>query len=197
MIELTQLEVKVLKSLIKCLYAEAGFSDVDANDIAKDINTPTKSVRGALGSLVKKGVVYIESTDTYGTKSYELIYLSPSHYYLHPSWKNERVWNENEILIDLNNLKQNKIKVMSNKTTNNSTKTKSAKRGRPVVNGSKRQAVLAMRQAKRDAGIEIKRGRPKMVKPEVVVEVPAKGKKLVAKEVTKNVAVVTLEDIAK
>ena len=84
---------------------------------------------------------------------------------------------------------------MSNKTTNNSTK--SAKRGRPVVNGSKRQAVLAMRQAKRDAGIEIKRGRPKMVKPEVVVEVPVKGKKLVAKEVTKNVAVVTLEDIAK
>ena len=84
---------------------------------------------------------------------------------------------------------------MSNKTTNNSTKTKSAKRGRPVVNVSKRQAVLAMRQAKRDAGIEIKRGRPKMVKPEVVVEVPAKGKKLVAKEVTKNVAVVTLEDM--
>ena len=69
------------------------------------------------------------------------------------------------------------------------------KRGRPVVNGSKRQAVLAMRQAKRDAGIEIKRGRPKMVKTEVVVEVPAKGKKLVAKEVTKNVAVVTLEDM--
>ena len=84
---------------------------------------------------------------------------------------------------------------MSNKTTNNSTKTKSAKRGRPVVNGSKRQAVLAMRQAKRDAGIEIKRGRPKMVKTEVVVEVPAKGKKLVAREVNKNVAVVTLEDM--
>ena len=83
---------------------------------------------------------------------------------------------------------------MSNKKTN-TPETKSAKRGRPVVNGSKRQAVLAMRQAKRDAGIEIKRGRPKMVKPEVVVEVPAKGKKLVAKEVTKNVAVVTLEDM--
>jgi len=35
------------------------------------------------------------------------------------------------------------------------------KRGRPVVEGSKRQAVLAMREAKRASGIEIKRGRPK------------------------------------
>ena len=43
-------------------------------------------------------------------------------------------------------------------------KTKSAttiKRGRPVVEGSKRQAVLAMRDEKRAQGIEIKRGRPK------------------------------------
>jgi len=38
------------------------------------------------------------------------------------------------------------------------------KRGRPVVEGSKRQAVLAMREAKRASGIEIKRGRPKMTK---------------------------------
>ena len=36
------------------------------------------------------------------------------------------------------------------------------RRGRPVVEGSKRQAVLAMREAKRAQGIEIKRGRPKM-----------------------------------
>lgn len=79
---------------------------------------------------------------------------------------------------------------MSNKTET----TQAVKRGRPTVAGSKRQAVLAMREAKRAQGIEIKRGRPKMVKTEVVVEVPAKGKKLVAKEVTKNVAVVTMED---
>ena len=76
------------------------------------------------------------------------------------------------------------------------TNTPTAKRGRPIVNGSKRQAVLAMRDAKRAQGIEIKRGRPAGTKKttDVVVEVPAKGKKLVAKEVTKNVAVVTMED---
>ena len=81
---------------------------------------------------------------------------------------------------------------MSNKTTNT---TKTVKRGRPVVAGSKRQAVLAMREAKRAQGIEIKRGRPAGTKKtEVVVEMPAKGKKLVAREVTKNVAVITMED---
>ena len=54
------------------------------------------------------------------------------------------------------------------------------KRGRPIVAGSKRQAVLAMRDAKRNAGIEIKRGRPagtKKVTTDVTVEVKAKATK--------------------
>jgi hypothetical protein len=50
-----------------------------------------------------------------------------------------------------------KIKVMSKTNT----ETVSVKRGRPTVEGSKRQAVLAMREAKRANGLEIKRGRPK------------------------------------
>ena len=79
---------------------------------------------------------------------------------------------------------------MSNKANT----TETVKRGRPVVTGSKRQAVLAMREQKRANGIEIKRGRPKMIKTETVVEVPAKGKKIVARPVNKNVAVVTMED---
>ncbi len=41
------------------------------------------------------------------------------------------------------------------------TKTVSLKRGRPTVEGSKRQAVLAMRAAKVAAGGTIQRGRPK------------------------------------
>lgn len=53
------------------------------------------------------------------------------------------------------------------------------KRGRPIVAGSKRQAVLAMRDAKRNAGIEIKRGRPAGTKKvtDVTVEVKAKATK--------------------
>jgi hypothetical protein len=105
---------------------------------------------------------------------------------------------------------------MSNKTET----TQVVKRGRPVVNGSKRQAVLAMRQAKRDSGIEIKRGRPagtgklkvdpsvevvlkvkeskaaKQAKlKETVVQVPTAGKKLVSRSITKDIAVLSLEDI--
>ena len=153
MIELTQLEAQVLKSLINGLYAEPGFSDVDAKDIAEWISTPIKTVRGAVGSLVKKDVITIENNGA----GYEIIYLNPEHYYLHPEWKNEREWNANEILVDLNNInnKQTKTKVMNTETT---------KRGRPVVAGSKRQAVLAARDAKRAAGLEVKRGRPAKAK---------------------------------
>jgi hypothetical protein len=55
------------------------------------------------------------------------------------------------------------------------------KRGRPVVSGSKRQAVLAMREAKRVQGIEIKRGRPKgsTKSTDIIVEVETKANKKV------------------
>jgi len=55
------------------------------------------------------------------------------------------------------------------------------KRGRPVVSGSKRQAVLAMREAKRVQGIEIKRGRPKgsTKSTDIIVEVETKTNKKV------------------
>ena len=61
------------------------------------------------------------------------------------------------------------------------TETKQAvKRGRPVVAGSKRQAVLAMRDAKRNAGIEVKRGRPRK-QTTVEVDVVAKTKTVKSK----------------
>ena len=54
---------------------------------------------------------------------------------------------------------------MSSKKTNTpeTTVMNLAKRGRPTVEGSKRQAVLAMRAAKVAAGGTIQRGRPKMI----------------------------------
>lgn len=59
------------------------------------------------------------------------------------------------------------------------TNTETVKRGRPVVEGSKRQAVLAMRAAKVAAGGEIKRGRPAGTKKvtEITVEVKTKAVK--------------------
>jgi hypothetical protein len=163
MIKLTQLEAQVLKSLINQLYAEAGFSDVDAADIANDIKVDIKSVRGALGSLVKKGIVTIEDNGA----GFDIIYLNPAHYYLHPSWSQEW-WESNEhnkVLIDLNlYLNQTQttksIKVMNT----NETTTQSVKRGRPVSTTSARQARLAIWEAKRASGLEVKRGRPAKAK---------------------------------
>lgn len=57
-----------------------------------------------------------------------------------------------------------------NKTQDVNITTETKRRGRPVVEGSKRQSVLAMRAEKRAAGIEIKRGRPKSEMLEIEVE---------------------------
>ena len=43
------------------------------------------------------------------------------------------------------------------------------RKGRPTIEGSKRQEVLAARAAKAALGIEVKRGRPKMVKQDTLV----------------------------
>jgi len=89
-LKLTALETTVLETLIDGLYAEPGFSDVDAHDIARDTGISTKSIRGALSSLVKKGIVSLEETDNYGVKEqFVIIYLNNSHWYLHPEWKEE------------------------------------------------------------------------------------------------------------
>ena len=61
-------------------------------------------------------------------------------------------------MLYLINNKKTKIKVMNTTTTK--------QKGRPVVEGSKRQAVLDKRAERAAAGYEIKRGRPKTIKPD-------------------------------
>jgi len=84
-LKLAQLEEQVLGSLISQLYAEAGYSDVDAKDIARDIKVDIKSVRGSLGSLVRKGIIGIDGNDS----GYQIIYLNQVYWYLHPEWSKE------------------------------------------------------------------------------------------------------------
>jgi hypothetical protein len=67
------------------------------------------------------------------------------------------------------------------------TETVSVKRGRPTVEGSKRQAVLAMRAAKVAAGGTIQRGRPKnptVIEVDVVAKVKTVKSKAPKAEVT-------------
>ncbi len=88
-LQLTKMENEVLTTLIDNLYAEPGFSDIDANDLSKKTNIPMKSIRGVISSLVKKEIVSLEEHDNaFSDKQYIIIYLNEAFYYLHPEWKN-------------------------------------------------------------------------------------------------------------
>jgi len=85
-LNLTELETKTLTTFVGCLYAEPGFSDVDVNDISECTGISTKSIRGALGSLVKKGVVTINTNDS----GYDIIDLNVRYWHLvNESWAEE------------------------------------------------------------------------------------------------------------
>lgn len=87
---LTELETLVLKSFIPLLYAEPGFSDVDVKDISYSTKLKINQVKGVVGSLCKKGILYAEMGDFQG-----LIYLSDDYWYLHPEWKEQ--WFKNKV----------------------------------------------------------------------------------------------------
>ena len=85
-LKLTELESKTLTTFVGCLYAEPGFSDVDVNDISECTGISTKSIRGALGSLVKKGVVTVNTNDS----GYDIIDLNVRYWHLvNESWAEE------------------------------------------------------------------------------------------------------------
>lgn len=85
-LNLTELESKTLSTFIDCLYAEPGYSDVDANDISECNGVSTKIIRGALGSLVKKGIVTINTNDS----GYDIIDLNTKYWYLvNEEWAEE------------------------------------------------------------------------------------------------------------
>ena len=81
-LHLTESETIALTSIIGNLYAEEGYSDIDVNDISRDTNIPTKSLRGTLSSLVKKGIIILDENDS----KYVIIYLAEQFWYLHPTW---------------------------------------------------------------------------------------------------------------
>jgi DNA-binding MarR family transcriptional regulator len=86
-LNLTELETTVLTSFINHLYAEQGFSDVEASDLARWTKTDIKIVRGVLSSLIKKGLVYIfQQQGQTQNDSIQIVYLDEKHYNLHPEW---------------------------------------------------------------------------------------------------------------
>lgn len=79
--KLTDLENTCVSSLVALLTGEKGFSDVSTKDLAQAAEISTKSIRGVIGSLVKKGVLWVD--DSCGV---EIVYLQEQHWYFHPKW---------------------------------------------------------------------------------------------------------------
>jgi hypothetical protein len=92
---LTELEKKVLTALVDGMYAEWGFSDVGATDLSESTGIPKKSIRGVIGSLVKKGLVYVDDrTDMCDYRSNDpawepIIYLQNDAEALVPNWQEQ------------------------------------------------------------------------------------------------------------
>jgi hypothetical protein len=63
---LTELEKQVLQAVANGMYAEEGFSDVGATDIARATKIEMRVLRGVLSSLVKKELLCIEDQTHFG-----------------------------------------------------------------------------------------------------------------------------------
>ena len=108
--DFTVLESLFIEALVKLLYAEEGYTDVDINDICDTTGRKTRSMRGVLSSLIKKGVVSMHEHEGFDfvtrkvkrfgrtittrveiKKMIQLILLNEDFYYLHPEWSVENI----------------------------------------------------------------------------------------------------------
>lgn len=88
--ELTQLEGKMLDWLLsEGYYAEKHFSDVGVEEVAEGIEKSINSVKGILGSLVKKGYLFTETIEESG---YDVIYAYEKCYLLDDEYEDK--WND-------------------------------------------------------------------------------------------------------
>ena len=82
-LNLTQLETTTLTELIKNIdidiTEDSIFSSVETNDLSKFTGIEINKMRGVVGSLIKKGIVYLEDFDGDGT---EIVYLENDYFYL-------------------------------------------------------------------------------------------------------------------
>jgi predicted DNA-binding transcriptional regulator len=93
--KLTKLEAEIMDwYLTYGLYAEKHFSDVEVADIAININISIKVVRGAVGSLVKKGYIIVEPMEDLGI---DLVYATEKGYKLDDDY--EEKYNDGNIWV--------------------------------------------------------------------------------------------------
>lgn len=84
-VEITPNEKQLIDTLIKLLYAESGYSDVDVSDLSEHMHRSMPEVKGILSSLVKKSLISTDRTDS----GFDLVYLNECLWHTHPSWKTD------------------------------------------------------------------------------------------------------------
>ena len=75
---LTELEQKTMDAYVSMLDAEPGFSNVDVNDLTLVTGVSTKTLRGVLSSLIKKGIIRINDNGA----GYQIIDLDTEYWHL-------------------------------------------------------------------------------------------------------------------
>jgi hypothetical protein len=84
-LNLTELETKILRYFLSKLDVnDLGYSDISVDDIANGINVNINSVKGSVGSLAKKGIIFVSDLgEGIGT----IVYIQDDYEYLHPEYK--------------------------------------------------------------------------------------------------------------
>lgn len=85
-LNLTKMEHLVLRNIILNLYAEAGFTDLEASDLTKNLLMEMKVLRGVISSLVQKGYISVDEFESSSVKR-NFICLREEFYHLHPLWR--------------------------------------------------------------------------------------------------------------
>jgi predicted transcriptional regulator len=81
--KITKLEKQVLDTIVSSMDAEMGFSNIEAADVSADSGIVINVVKGVLGSLVKKGIIFIN--EDWGN----IIYLTSRYEGLVSDWLKE------------------------------------------------------------------------------------------------------------
>lgn len=102
-IKVTQLEKQVLEALAKNMYAELGFSDAGYLELREDTGLTNNTLRGVIGSLVKKEMVYVDDRvdEGYGNNTdMHIIYLTEKTDGLVKHWVEEEGLQPIQLIVD-------------------------------------------------------------------------------------------------
>ena len=96
---LQSFSLKVYATIVQNLYAEAGFSDVTALDIAKQMKVTPQAIGGAMANLIEANCIWTEDYENYqggnNTIRYSFIHAN-DHENSERSPEDEAIWEQTQ-----------------------------------------------------------------------------------------------------